>query len=169
MRKAGWDVWLAWDFEGTYEEGPQPIIDSAKRDRRWCQGNLQHTWLLFARGLNRANKVHLFMGIMGYLASPLWLAFLIVGTLVIYQHKASGLSVIPVDGLFSRWFPDLDCAPRASPSSSAPWACCSRPSSSPSCRPFSAAISAAASAACSPSRSGCCWKPFPPRSSRRCS
>lgn len=108
MRKAGWEVWLAWDFEGTYEEGPQSIIESAQRDRRWLQGNLQHTWLLFARGLHPANKVHLFMGIMGYLASPLWFAFLLVGTIVIYQHKASGLSIIPADGMFSPWFPMLD-------------------------------------------------------------
>jgi membrane glycosyltransferase len=108
MRKAGWEVWLAWDLEGTYEEGPQSILESAQRDRRWLQGNLQHTWLLFARGLHPANKVHLFMGIMGYLASPLWFAFLLVGTLVIYQHKASGLTVFPADGLFSRWFPEMD-------------------------------------------------------------
>src|SRR5580704_14605153 len=46
MRKAGWAVWLAQDLDGTYEEGPPTVIDNAKRDRRWCQGNLQHTWLL---------------------------------------------------------------------------------------------------------------------------
>ncbi|HEY5792104.1 MAG TPA: glucans biosynthesis glucosyltransferase MdoH, partial [Chthoniobacterales bacterium] len=42
MRKAGYDVWFAYDEEGSYEEGPPNLSDSLARDRRWCQGNLQH-------------------------------------------------------------------------------------------------------------------------------
>ncbi len=79
MRRAGWGVWLAADVGGSYEETPPTLIDSAKRDRRWCQGNMQHTWLLTARGFRPANRFHLLMGIMGYASSPLWLLFLILG------------------------------------------------------------------------------------------
>jgi membrane glycosyltransferase len=81
MRKAGWAVWLAHDVDGTYEEGPPTIIDNAKRDRRWCQGNLQHTWLLTARGFHPANRLHLLFGVLSYVASPLWLLFLILSTI----------------------------------------------------------------------------------------
>ncbi len=78
LRRAGWEVWLAHDLEGSYEEGPQSIVDSAIRDRRWCQGNLQHSLLLFARGLRGKTRIHLANGILGYVSSPLWLLFMII-------------------------------------------------------------------------------------------
>jgi membrane glycosyltransferase len=78
MRRAGWAVWLATDLAGSYEESPPNVIDHAKRDRRWLQGNLQHAWLLAARGLRAVNRVHLVLGIMAYASSPLWLAFMVL-------------------------------------------------------------------------------------------
>jgi membrane glycosyltransferase len=95
MRRVDWEVWLLWDVGGTYEEGPQSLIDNAKRDRRWLQGNLQHTWLLFAAGLRQMSRLHLFLGIMGYLASTLWFLFLVVSTVVQINIKLMGLSLVP--------------------------------------------------------------------------
>src|SRR5260221_1670634 len=46
IRRAGWKVWIVPELEGSYEELPANVIDYAKRDRRWCQGNLQHARLL---------------------------------------------------------------------------------------------------------------------------
>ncbi|HXA13734.1 MAG TPA: glucans biosynthesis glucosyltransferase MdoH, partial [Opitutaceae bacterium] len=86
MRKAGWAVWLAQDLDGTYEEGPPTIIDNAKRDRRWCQGNLQHLWLLTARGFHPVNRLHLLFGVLSYIASPLWLLFLILSTVHVFSQ-----------------------------------------------------------------------------------
>jgi membrane glycosyltransferase len=84
MRKAGWGVWLAGDIEGSFEEGPPTLIDAAKRDRRWCQGNMQHAWLLTARGFRPANRFHLLMGVMGYVSSPLWLLFMVLCTIQVF-------------------------------------------------------------------------------------
>ena len=89
MRRAGWGVWLAGDIDGTYEEGPPTLIDSAKRDRRWCQGNMQHAWLLTARGFRAANRFHLLMGVMGYVSSPLWLLFMLLCTIHVFAQVTS--------------------------------------------------------------------------------
>jgi membrane glycosyltransferase len=99
LRKEDWEVWLAWDLEGSYEEGPQGLIEFAQRDRRWCQGNLQHAALLFAKGFRTISKVHLLLGILGYCASPLWLTFMLIYVWVKFygkvEHQVTGLSELP--------------------------------------------------------------------------
>jgi membrane glycosyltransferase len=93
MSKAGWGVWLAPDLDGSFEEGPPTVIDAAKRDRRWCQGNLQHAWLLSALGFRLANRFHLFMGVMAYVSSVLWLLLLVLGTVEAYdQHVINSMA-----------------------------------------------------------------------------
>lgn len=79
LARAGWKVRLAVDLDGSYEEGPENLVDYAKRDRRWCQGNLQHARLLRAPRLRLWSRFIFLQGIMAYLASPLWLLLLIAG------------------------------------------------------------------------------------------
>lgn len=98
MRKAGYEVWLARGLGGTYEEGPQDLVDHVVRDRRWCQGNLQHVWLLFSKGLLPGSRTHLANGIMCYAASLFWMAFLILGGILAYNQERSQLTVFPVKG-----------------------------------------------------------------------
>jgi membrane glycosyltransferase len=96
MRRANWEVWLATDMEGNFEECPANVIDLAKRDRRWLQGNLQHARLVVARGFHTVNRIHFALGILSYVASPLWLAFLLVSTVIAYRVTKSGLTLPPV-------------------------------------------------------------------------
>ncbi len=81
LARAGWTVRVDPDLEGSYEEGPDNVIDFAKRDRRWCQGNLQHGRIIGAPGLKAWNRFTLAQGIMAYLSSPLWLIFLVASIL----------------------------------------------------------------------------------------
>ncbi len=76
--RAGWKVEFHDDLGGSWEECPTTLLDFAKRDRRWCQGNLQHAWVLFQPGLHWVSRMHLFLGIMAYAGSPLWVLFLIL-------------------------------------------------------------------------------------------
>ena len=72
---------------GSYEESPPSLTEYAARDRRWCQGNLQHMGVLPARGLHWASRLHLITGIGSYIAAPLWLFFLITGILISLQAQ----------------------------------------------------------------------------------
>ncbi len=85
MRRAGFTVYMLPDLGGSYEESPPSLIDLAARDRRWCQGNLQHARLITAKGFTLPTRQHLAHGIMGYLASPLWMAQLLVGIVLVLQ------------------------------------------------------------------------------------
>lgn len=78
LARAGWLVRLDDDLEGSFEEGPENIIDHAKRDRRWCQGNLQHSKVLAAPDLLPWSRFVLFQGIFAYIAPLIWLAFILV-------------------------------------------------------------------------------------------
>jgi membrane glycosyltransferase len=85
MRRAGWGIHMAPSLGGSYEECPPTVTDYAVRDRRWCQGNLQHMKVLPARGLHWVSRLHLLTGIGSYITAPLWLFFLLVGILISLQ------------------------------------------------------------------------------------
>jgi membrane glycosyltransferase len=94
MLRENWEVWFAYDLEGSYEETPPSMIENAKRERRWCQGNLQHGMVIFAKGLRGISRLHLIFGICGYLAGPLWLAFLLTFNWIFWFQKFTGLSTV---------------------------------------------------------------------------
>ena len=80
MCRAGYGIWLAYDIEGSYEETPPTLLDELKRDRRWCQGNLQHMRLIFTRGFFPAHRALFLNGVLTYGSALLWLTFLIVNS-----------------------------------------------------------------------------------------
>ncbi len=114
LRRAGWAVHMMPALPGSYEEGPPSLADIAVRDRRWCQGNLQHAAVLPTRGLHPISRLHLLMGIGSYATAPLWLLFLVTGILISLQARfvlpeyfPAGPSLFPiwpaVDPVRSMW------------------------------------------------------------------
>jgi len=106
MGRAGYEVWLEPGLGQSFEESPPTISDELARDNRWSRGNLQHLWiLLFARRLRLAHRMALLNGIMAYLASPLWLAFLILTTVEAVQMTVASINYFPegYQGLFPLW------------------------------------------------------------------
>ncbi|MEJ2124955.1 MAG: glucans biosynthesis glucosyltransferase MdoH [Alphaproteobacteria bacterium] len=85
MCRAGWRVCMVPELKGSYEEIPPSLIDFATRDRRWCQGNLQHHRVMVAKGLRRLSRVHMVMGIMSYLSAFIWLLFLVAALALTVQ------------------------------------------------------------------------------------
>jgi membrane glycosyltransferase len=82
LRRAGWEVRMAPTLAGSYEESPPTLADTIARDRRWCQGNLQHLGVLRTRGLAWVSRLHLIRGVAAYLTAPFWLALLVLGALL---------------------------------------------------------------------------------------
>ena len=80
LRRAGWDVFLLADLEGSYEEVPCNIIDYAKRDRRWVQGNIQHLGIVDTKDLHPINRMHFLLGAIAYITSLIWLLMLVLST-----------------------------------------------------------------------------------------
>lgn len=79
MRRAGYEVWLAPELGGSYEETPPSLLDELKRDRRWCQGNLQHLRLLTVAGLHPLHRVLFVNGALSYVSAALWLLLIVLG------------------------------------------------------------------------------------------
>ncbi len=77
LAREGWLVRLDPDLTGSFEEAPANLIEYAKRDRRWCQGNLQHLRVLAAPRFKLWSRVSILQGIFAYLGSPIWLLFLL--------------------------------------------------------------------------------------------
>ncbi|MBT9384948.1 glucans biosynthesis glucosyltransferase MdoH [Pseudooceanicola sp. CBS1P-1] len=81
LARAGWTVQVDETIEGSFEEGPDNILAFAKRDRRWCQGNLQHIRLLTAPGLRAWSRFVFVQGIFAYIVSLIWGLFLIASVI----------------------------------------------------------------------------------------
>ena len=112
LRRAGWSVRLVPELDESYEEVPQTLIDYILRDRRWCQGNLQHLRLLGAKGFTAVSRFHLFQGAMAYVSSVVWFVLLIVWTMMGRSEEQNIVRYFTdANPLFPQW-PHMDTVSR---------------------------------------------------------
>lgn len=76
MRRAGYEVRVLPVEMGSWEENPPTILDFAKRDTRWCQGNMQYWRLVGTPGLLPMSRFQLAWAILMFLGTPAWTLFI---------------------------------------------------------------------------------------------
>lgn len=105
IARAGHEVWLEPALAESHEESPPTLVDELTRDKRWAKGNLQHLWLmLFEPRLRMAHRLAFLNGVMAYLASPLWLAFLALATVATARLVLQPIDYFPAEhSLFPLW------------------------------------------------------------------
>lgn len=105
LRRAGYEVWMVPDLGGSWEQVPTNLIDFAARDRRWAQGNLQHMGVLPLRGMHWVSRIHMLTGVLAYATSPIWLAVLVLSSIVTCQEALRGYEYFEAGtySLFPSW------------------------------------------------------------------
>ncbi|GAB3485201.1 glucans biosynthesis glucosyltransferase MdoH [Marinomonas epiphytica] len=103
LRRAGWGVRFDLDIQTSYEEAPPSLIDVIVRDRRWCQGNLQHKAFVTAQGFHFASRIHLLSGIMSYLSAVFWFMLILVGFTLAIQAYFVRPEYFANPSLFPTW------------------------------------------------------------------
>lgn len=100
IRRAGWAVRVLPEAEASFEDTPENLLGYIRRDRRWCQGNMQHLRLLRTPGLHLVSRFYLLQGAMAYLASVWWLVLLCLWAALgdggVIRYFADANPMIPV-------------------------------------------------------------------------
>ncbi len=96
LRRGGWALHMVPALSGSYEEGPPSLTDMLVRDRRWCQGNLQHGGVLPTRGLHWVSRWHMLIGIGHYLTAPMWAMLMLVGMAIPLLQAGDPVSGFPL-------------------------------------------------------------------------
>jgi membrane glycosyltransferase len=105
MRRAGYEVRVLPEERGSWEENPPTMLEFARRDVRWCQGNMQYIKLLGLPGLHRMGRFQLAWAILMFIGIPAWT--LMIALLPLAAWQARGATQFPASlavGLYIAFF-----------------------------------------------------------------
>ncbi len=88
MRRAGYEVRVYPHEEGSWEENPPTMLDFAKRDVRWCQGNMQYVRLIGTPGLLPMSRFQLAWAILMFVGIPAWTLMIALAPVAAWQAQA---------------------------------------------------------------------------------
>ena len=88
MRRAGYEVRVLPHENGSWEENPPTILDFAKRDVRWCQGNMQYVKLLDLPGLKPMSRFQLVWAILMFVGIPAWTLMIALSPVAAYEARS---------------------------------------------------------------------------------
>lgn len=105
MRRAGYEVRVLPVENDSWEENPPTMLDFAKRDVRWCQGNMQYLKLLDTPGLYPMSRFQLVWAILMFVGIPAWT--LMIALLPVAAWEARAITNFPTSlaiGLYIAFF-----------------------------------------------------------------
>lgn len=101
MRRAGYEVRVLPVEGGSWEENPPTMLDFAKRDLRWCLGNLQYLKLIDLPGLKPMSRFQLVWAILMFLGLPAWTLMIALLPLKVFEDRAiTDYPVVLAAGLY---------------------------------------------------------------------
>ncbi|MGD9671636.1 MAG: glucans biosynthesis glucosyltransferase MdoH [Hyphomicrobiaceae bacterium] len=105
MRKAGYEVRVLPTEGGSWEENPPTMLDFAKRDVRWCQGNMQYVKLLDYPGLLPMSRFQLLWAILMFVGIPAWtLMIALLPFAAVHAQSAPDFPATLAAGLYITFF-----------------------------------------------------------------
>ena len=94
MRRAGYEVRVLPEEVGSWEENPPTMLEFARRDVRWCQGNMQYLKLLGLPGLYPMSRFQLLWAILMFVGIPAWT--LMIALLPVAAWQARDVADFPI-------------------------------------------------------------------------
>ncbi|HEX8167579.1 MAG TPA: glucans biosynthesis glucosyltransferase MdoH [Beijerinckiaceae bacterium] len=93
MRRAGYEVRVLPEEDGSFEDNPPTVFQFSTRDLRWCQGNMQYWKLLDTPGLLFMSRFQLAWAILMFLGVPAMTLMIALSPLKVLDGE--DLSVFP--------------------------------------------------------------------------
>jgi len=110
MRRAGYEVCVLPEEDGSFEQNPPTLIEFMRRDLRWCQGNMQYWRFLFMPGFALIGRCQLALAMLMFVSSPAWIGLLLFGTAAVALAGSGEAFIDPAAGwallaiVLAMWF-----------------------------------------------------------------
>jgi membrane glycosyltransferase len=104
MRRAGYEVRVLPEERGSWEENPPTMLEFARRDVRWCQGNMQYIKLLGLPGLHAMSRFQLVWAILMFIGIPAWTLIIALLPLAAWQSRGAHFRASLAIGLYIAFF-----------------------------------------------------------------